>query len=144
MKAEIVTSYERDKKHYLLLEVEQEQYSTIKNGYFEADATIHYSIKCPVVDDFKIKAWVKNDFVNFEIYYHEEHYKLKFQEGSCSDFENLELFKEDMQPGVTITVYLTNLFVCAKNGALDFRMSLWAKCRNADHKIGIIKDSIKL
>lgn len=144
MKAEIVTSFERDNRHFVLLEVEQEQPSIVKDGRFETMVTTPISIRCPEIDDFKIKAWIKNEEVNFEISYHEDHYRLKFREGSCVDFNNLELFQEDIQAGVFITVYLTNLFACAKNGFLDYKIQLLARCKNADHRIGNIKDTIKL
>lgn len=144
MKAEIITSFERDKKHYLLLEVEQEKRATVENGYFETTVTTPVSIRCPEIEDFKFKAWAKNDYVTLEVSCHDDQYKLKFKENSCADFEELELFNLDLHKGVPIVVYLKDLFICTKNGLLDFRITLWAKCRNADHKIGTITDSIKL
>lgn len=82
--------------------------------------------------------------MTLEIGYRDEQYKLKFQKDSCADFENLDLFNLDIHPGVAIIIYLKDLFICGKNGMVDFKIQLWARCRNADCHIGNIKDTIKL
>lgn len=55
MKAEIITSFDRDNKHYILLEVEQEQHVIVKNGFFDITVTGPISVRCPEIDDFKLK-----------------------------------------------------------------------------------------
>lgn len=144
MSTEILTSFEKDNKQYALLEIKQDEYAVVKNNYFETYAKVPFSIRCPEIDEFKIKAWLINDCVNFAVYYHDDNYKLKFNESAFVDYSNLELFKEDIQAGITITIYLTNLFICVKNGIIDYKIQLMAKCRNAEHLIGSLKDTIKL
>ena len=53
MKAEIVTSFERDKKQYLLLEIEQEQRVSVEDGFFKGEIVGLTYIRIPKIEDFK-------------------------------------------------------------------------------------------
>ncbi|MEY8352631.1 hypothetical protein AALB39_04650 [Lachnospiraceae bacterium 54-53] len=142
MRAEIISSFERDKRHYILLEMEQERHVAVKDDYFITTITSSISKRCPRLEDFTFKCWIKNNEVCFSIVYFDEKYNLKFPVNTCADFNDLDLF--ELSEEVSLTIFLKDMFAVSKNTSINYKLQLWARCGDAKCKIGDIADFVEL
>jgi hypothetical protein len=145
VKNEIVTSFDRDGKHYILLEVAP--YSEVKNmddRWFDIDKISSSLTRIPTIEDFKfdINVNVKKEEVYFNIIFKHLRDCLKFDLNSRTSYRDLTIFFADKDE-LDYSIYLKDMFITARNGVIDYSLQLYAKCGDIDLKIGDTVDTIK-
>lgn len=141
VKNEIVISFDRNDKHYILLEVAPHIEVKYDDIYFDIEKNNFSSTRIPQMEDFRFDAHIKNQTVYFNIIYKSYRDHIELDLNSCKSFRDLPLFlpEKDME----YTIYLKDIFICAKNGTLDYSLQLNVKCGDIDLKIGDTVNSIK-
>lgn len=145
VKNEIVTSFDRDGKHYILLEVAP--YSEVKvmeDRWFDIDKISSSLTRIPTLDDFKfdINVDVKKELVYFNIIFKHLRECLKFELNSRTSYRDVTIFiagKDELD----YSIYLKDMFITARNGVIDYSLQLYAKCGDMDLKIGDTVDTLK-
>jgi hypothetical protein len=142
VKNEIVTSFDRHGKHYIIIEVDP--YAEVKimeDRWFDIDKVISSATRIPEMEEFKFDIHVKEEIVHFNISFRSRRDSIEFGLNSCKSYRDLQLFYDEKD--LEYTIYLKDAFICAKNGVIDYTLQLNVKCGDIDLKIGDTVDSIK-
>ncbi|WP_313069719.1 hypothetical protein [Lacrimispora sp.] len=145
VKNEIVTSFDRHGKHYILIEVDP--YAEVKimeDRWFDIDKISSSLTRIPTIDDFKfdINVNAKKEIVYFNIIFKHLRDCLKFELNSRTSYRDVTIFiaeKDDLD----YSIYLKDMFISARNGIIDYSLQLYVKCGDIDLKIGDTVDTLK-
>ncbi len=144
-KNEIVTSFDRDGKHYILLEVAPYSEVKVMDDMFDVEKISSSSLtRIPTMGDFKIdiNVNVKKEEVYFNITFKHLRECLKFDLNSRTSYRDLPIFFAD-KDDFEYNIYLKDFFVSARNGFIDYSLQLYAKCGDIDLMIGDTVDTFK-
>lgn len=144
-KNEIVTSFDRDGKHYILLEVAPYSEVNVMGDMFDIEKISSTSLtRIPTMDDFKFDINVneKKEEVYFNIIYKHLRECLKFVLNSRTSYRDLPIFFAD-KDDYEYNIYLKDFFISARNGIIDYSLQLYVKCGDIDLMIGDTVDTFK-
>ena len=135
MNLEIVSSFQRNGKTYLILELEKNSIDT--SGL----------IPWPNWDDFAIRGYIEDDKLIIVILYKgEEKWRREYYlPGQCGNLDDIDVFKVEIDH-FKFTIYLRYLWICAyldeEDKYVNYSFQVWARTGQLKTKLGEANDDV--
>lgn len=149
MNTELVSSFERNGKTYVILEFDGVTSDTeLRRLGIPRIPRLPQKIKWPDINDFQAQVEIKNDKVRIAIKYKgEEKFVQEYDFDSCQHLPDVDIFTYKVAI-FDVTVYLRYIYVCAhideEEKYVEYSFEIWARASVGKTKIGEYKDKINL